>query len=160
MNTKVIAAVAVGIGVLLVAGAASAEVHDLPPPEPEPDPDDQSDPIPPTPPAPPKDDDPPNISKDAKGYNSLMFKSASHVRQWFVNMGYSVLINQDSLIGNRAVKKFQRNYNTVAARPGKSSMGHLDIDGTAGPNTLNALEIAFMQTKSFGKSWNMIVSGG
>jgi len=165
MNKKILAGLAALVGVVLLMGSASAATDDdeLPPvPPPDPDPDDDSEPIPepkPDPKPPPSGKDPPNTSNDPAGYNTQMFQNASGVRQWFVNMGYSVTLVSEPLIKNSQVKKFQRDYNTVASRPGHEDMGTLDDDGTAGKNTLNALEIAFAMATNAGKSWNMLVKG-
>ncbi len=159
MNKKgLLIAAAAAAAVALFAVTAKAKPEPAPP-EPEPVPP-GPEPIPPGPKPPPADDDPPNISGDPKGYNTQRFNSVRAVRQWFVNMGYSMVVFSDkALIKNVAVRKFQKNYNTVASRSGNAAMGRLDVDGTAGENTLNALEIAWMRTQDEGKSWNMIVKG-
>lgn len=174
MNKKgLLIAGAVGLGIALIAGTAAAKDEPVPVP-PEPDPDDPSPPVPPPDPRPkppPSGGHPPNISGDPEGYDTNMFRGAQMVRQWFVNMRYSIgnQFLQEPLIKNRGVKKFQRDYNkvSVAVRQGRIKglkgidpdfpMGELRIDGTAGPNTLNALEIAFRMADAMGKAWVNLV---
>lgn len=160
MNKKLLAAGVAGVAVLLFATGASAdELDDLPPP-PDPDPDDDSNPLP--------DDEsdnkktspsgkhPPNTSGDPAGYNTEMFPGAVAVRQWLVNLGYSVTLDNVALVKNASVKKFQADYNKVSKH--HPNMGTLLVDGTAGKNTLNAIEIAWsLSTAVMKKSWNNVV---
>jgi hypothetical protein len=165
---------AVALGIALIAGTASAADDALPPVPPTPDPDDHSDPIPPPAPKPkpaPSGQNPPNLSGDPAGYDTNMFPGAQAVRQWFVNMGYSIgnQFLQEPLIENAGVKKFQRNYNKVSAAVAQGKikgllgidrdfpMGTVDVDGTAGKNTLNALSIAFRMSDAMQKAWVNLV---
>lgn len=125
----------------------------------------------PKPPPKPSGKKPPNISGNAAGFNTSMFGSPAKVRQWMVNLGYPVIVNSDPVIKVPAVADFQRDYNRVSKTAqirgrlgslyhGKiiTDMGTLDDDGTAGPNTLNAIEIAFEMTQRDSQSWHDIVS--
>ena len=159
-RTGLIAAGVGGLALLLVATGAKAQEpeEELPPPpgpEPSPLPD-----LPSLPKTPPSGVNPPNLSNDPAGYNTVLFPGPMAVRQWFINLGYSVLLKDTPLKRNRSVKKFQKDYNKVSKRPGNGSMGTLVVDGTAGRNTLNAVEIASMQVKTKQMSWNNIVKGG
>jgi len=115
---------------------------------------------------------PSNISGDPKGYNTTMFPGIQAVRQWLVNLGYSV--NQFSvkpLIDNAQVKKFQRDYNKLAdavaylkseygwdTRSVANNLGRLSVDGTAGKNTLNAMEIAHVFSTEHSAAWSNVVA--
>lgn len=162
MNKKglVIAGVA-GLAVALFAGSASADDDDVLPPPPDPDPDDDSDPLPDDESdykkTPPDGKHPPNTSGDKAGYNTEMFPGAQAVRQWLINLGYSVTLDNVALVKNRKVKDFQRDYNTVSAAI-QQNMGTLLVDGTAGKNTLNAIEIAWSLAMNVYKmSWKNLV---
>ena len=160
VNKKFLVAAAAGLGVLLFAtGAKAADGYDdMPPPPPNPEP--GPDPIPPNPNPPkpaPSGKHPPNMSGDPAGYNTKMFPGAMAVRQWLINLGYGVLLNQDTLVKNAKVKTFQKAYNKVSAASPGANMGTLVVDGTAGKNTLNAIEVAFKMTETNKKSWNNIV---
>lgn len=161
MNKKgLLIAGAAGLLVALFAGGAAAD-DALPPPPPEPDPDDESDPLPDDESdykkTPPDGKHPPNTSGDPAGYNTKMFPGALAVRQWFINLGYSVTLVPDALVKNSSVKKFQQDYNAVSAAI-KENMGTLLVDGTAGKNTLNAVEIAWsLATHVYKMSWSGLV---
>jgi hypothetical protein len=86
-----------------------------------------------------------------------MFPSSIAVRQWLINLGYSVLLNQTPLISNGSVKSFQRAYNKVSLATPNANMGTLLVDGTAGKMTLRGIEVAFEMTKSNQKAWANIV---
>lgn len=103
---------------------------------------------------------PPNNSGDSAGYNTDMFKGPAGVRQWFVNLGYSLPINTNPVIKQASVKSFQRDYNKYSnkvAAQGDHSLGRLSVDGTAGKNTLNAVEIAHFLSVHHKKSWHNLV---
>ena len=164
MNVKILLALAAAAGVALIASSSSASEGDgaqpepPPPPPPVPPADDPPLPDPPAnPPPPPPAGNPPNTSGDPAGYNTSMFTGTVSVRQWFITQGYGVTLNDSPLAKNGKVKQFQRDYNKVAKRVG-GNMGQLKVDGTAGVNTLNALEISWSMVNSMGMAWGNIVS--
>ncbi len=125
-------------------------------------------------PRPPK---PYNVSGNPKGYNTEWFPNSAAVRTRFVEQGYGVehmgpKMN-DPLIKNPVVKQFQRDYNLVSQKLmslGLRSYDHaitgrrvviagiVNVDGTAGKNTLNALELAHKVSVYNGRNWKSIVS--
>ena len=122
-------------------------------------------------PRPPK---PYNSSGDAAGYNTEWFPNAVAVRTRFVASGYGVehmgpKMN-DPLIKNAQVKQFQRDYNLVSEKLSQLALrtydgeatriaisGKVNVDGTAGKNTLNALELAHKVSTYNGENWKHIV---
>jgi len=125
-------------------------------------------------PRPPK---PYNVSGDSAGYNTEWFPNAVAVRTRFVAEGYPVehmgpKMN-DPLIKNAAVKQFQRDYNLVSEKLSQLGLrsydhaisgkrvvisGKVNVDGTAGKNTLNALELAHKVSIYNNSSWKNVVN--
>ena len=122
---------------------------------------------------PPTPTRPPNLSGDSEGWNTEWFKNVAHVRRQFINQGYANdEFSSKPVIGLQFARNFQRDYNVVSRHAaamglipykfmglGKtlSNMGTVDQDGTAGKNTLNALEIAHKLAVLKGRTWQNIV---
>ena len=87
---------------------------------------------------------PPNLSKDAKGFNSQMFKSDRAVRRGFRILGYGVN-PRDHKVPANTVRQFQRDYNKCAERFGH--WGKVKVTGKLNRDTLNALEHAIRWSK-------------
>lgn len=108
---------------------------------------------------------PPNISSDAAGYNSSIFRNEADAGEALGQIGYS---GTDPI---SMVKSFQRNWNRVTSKLAMMPdcfrtvrfpflpQGTLTVDGTIGPNTLNALEVALSnQSLSPDLFWPEIVA--
>ncbi len=118
------------------------------------------------------DGNPPNTSGDEEGYNIEVFPDPAAVRQAMVTLGYDIEVNQEPLENNAAVVEFQRDWNRVVQGidDGEVNLpvnvpqptlleqlrGRLDVDGTAGGNTLNALEIAVANLEHNLVSWESL----
>ncbi len=87
---------------------------------------------------------PPNLSGDARGFNSQMFKSDRAVRRGFRMLGYAVN-PRDHKVPKSTVQQFQRDYNKCAERFGR--WGKVEVSGRIGKTTLNALEHAVRWSK-------------
>jgi len=87
---------------------------------------------------------PPNLSKDAKGFNTSMFKSDRAVRRGFRLLGYGVS-NRFHKVPGDTVRQFQRDYNKCADRFGR--WGKVKVTGKLNKDTLNALEHAIRWSK-------------
>jgi hypothetical protein len=104
---------------------------------------------------------PPNISGDPQGYNTVLFPSPAPVRLTLKMLGYKVETSSATLVPdnkpNEEVRRFQIEWNKVirGLDSGKVKLpddvtepllqhlrGVLDEDGIPGKNTLNAMEIA------------------
>ena len=82
---------------------------------------------------------PPNISKNAAGYNTKMFKSDRAVKNAFKRIGYGIS-NRNIKAPASTVKQFQKDYNKCADRFGH--WGQIDVTAKLDKPTLNGLEIA------------------
>lgn len=83
---------------------------------------------------------PPNISKDKKGYNRKLFPTARAVRRALRRLGYKVMLTNTAAPA-MVVRQFQRHYNHCSIKR-FPKWGSLKVDGVAGKHTLNAIEIA------------------
>jgi hypothetical protein len=94
-------------------------------------------------------DNPPNLTGDLKGYNSVLWSGPRKVREALRDMSYNVAVNDDGLgRGNPEVKKFQKDYNLAATASGAEPLGAVGVileDGTAGTHTLNGLELVIFR---------------
>lgn len=84
---------------------------------------------------------PPNLSGDSAGYNTIMFPNARAVREVLSWLGYSITVNDKSVVQNSAAKEFQRDYNIAAENGIFSAQGKVLADGTMGKYSLRALSI-------------------
>lgn len=126
---------------------------------------------------------PPNVSGDKAGYNTEIWAAPFPVRNAFVVVGYPVSLMPDVMneglngpdlenpIPDDDVKQFQRDWNKVAnAVAGglvvkskteipliSNYTGKLGVDGVAGENTLNALEIAWRNQFDSNIGWPGLV---
>ncbi len=120
----------------------------------------------------------PNPSGDPAGYNTELFPAPLPVRLTMKLLGYSVPFSTDSLYENEQpnaeVSRFQREWNKVikAIDAGKIKLpaspaepkwtgylrGVLDVDGVAGKQTLNGLEIAAHNQGQNSLKWSELVS--
>jgi hypothetical protein len=120
----------------------------------------------------------PNPSGDPEGYNTTLFPAPLPVRLTMKLLGYSVPFSTDSLyeneLPNAEVSRFQREWNKVIkaidagtimlpTSPSESKWtgylrGVLDVDGVAGKQTLNGLEIAAHNQTKNGLKWTALVS--
>lgn len=104
------------------------------------------------------------MSGDEAGYNSQMFKDEAAVGRVMEYLGY---MGRD---GDKLLTRFQRHWNRVISRVGTSEAirnsipfvivpeGNLRVDGEIGPNTLNALEVAFVNQKtSANLAWPAVI---
>jgi hypothetical protein len=166
--------------------AKKTEITPTPETTPTPTPTPTPGPIPPTPdkkPAGQAKGKPPNISGDPEGYNSEIWAGPFPVRSAFAVIGYPVSMSpEDMNVGlggpdpknpqpNPHVTQFQKDWNKVAnavagglkiesktAIPLISKYtGKLDVDGIAGPNTLNGLEIAWRNQFDSNVGWPALV---
>ncbi len=87
---------------------------------------------------------PPNLSGDAKGYNSQMFKSSRAVRRGFKLLGYGVNPSDHKVPGS-TVRQFQHDYNRCSERFGR--WGQVRVTGKLNRETLNGLEHAVRWSK-------------
>lgn len=106
---------------------------------------------------------PPNVSQDAAGYNSRLFRDENDVGHALKYLGY------DSPDGNAMLRSFQRHWNRVSSQlaldPGKYTnlmfvflpKGNLKQDGEIGPHSLNALEVAIANQRATNMSWSDLV---
>ncbi|MFV8755744.1 hypothetical protein ACNOYE_34770 [Nannocystaceae bacterium ST9] len=119
----------------------------------------------------------PNPSGNAEGYNTTLFPAPLPVRLTLKALGYPVEYSTESLYvdekPNPEVTRFQREWNKVikAIDAGAISLpssgdepkflGHLrgvlDVDGVAGKQTLNGLEIAFTNQIKNALKWRELV---
>ena len=115
-------------------------------------------------------EDPPNVSNDPAGYNTNLWTSPRAVRSAMIQLGYPMTLSNTPVVKNALMESFQRHYNWVSANPDvvlgsgpftahdlgpkQSGIGSIEslppgnilMDGTAGKNTLNALEVALKKT--------------
>lgn len=87
---------------------------------------------------------PPNLSGDAKGFNSKMFKSQRGVRRALKALGYGVN-HCLRTIPTSTIRQFQTDYNKCAEKFGR--WGKVDRTGKIDRQTLNALEHAIRWCK-------------
>lgn len=143
-----VVAAGVVIAVLVWPKPAKAEALPVAPPAPGPTPGPSPTPVAPK---------PPNISGDPQGYNTQMFPDSQAVRSIFEQMRYVDDLPPESPPSKQTVRNFQQHWNalTNAVAAGKLSQykglnqfdnlrGTLSVDGIPGPNTLRALEIAYL----------------
>ena len=83
---------------------------------------------------------PPNISGNKKGYNTLLYPNHRAIRKALRHLGYQ-LSPTNSKPPSIIVRQFQKHYNFCSISR-FHKWGGLKIDGKAGKHTLNALEIA------------------
>jgi len=87
---------------------------------------------------------PPNLSGDAKGFDSKMFSTERAVRRGFQLIGYGVNLRKNK-VPSDTVEQFQRDYNRCSDRFGK--WGKVQITGKLDRISLNALEHAIRWSK-------------
>ena len=121
---------------------------------------------------------PPNMSKDPKGYNTELFPGPEPVRLALLAVGgYKVDFSDQQLGGDDdshpEVERFQADYNKVIRGIDKGRVklptdgkepkkldylrGILVVDGIPGKNTLKALEIVFVNYSQNGLHWRTVV---
>ena len=84
---------------------------------------------------------PPNMSGDSDGYNTIMFSGPRAVREMLKWLGYNITISDKSVVQNSAAKEFQRDYNIAAEEGIFAAQGKILADGTMGKYSLRALGI-------------------
>ncbi|EDM79623.1 hypothetical protein PPSIR1_21384 [Plesiocystis pacifica SIR-1] len=115
---------------------------------------------------------PPNISLDPEGYNTILWPRPGPIRMAMLSQGYKVEVNDDPLNPHPQVTRFQRDWNAVIrgleskkvrlpVEVKKSSLlrhyrGILQVDGIAGKNTLNALEVMLTNYTDNGIRWSTL----
>lgn len=100
---------------------------------------------------------PPNISKDKKGYNRKLFSNYRAVRRVMQRLGYKVTMTNTKAPA-MVVRQFQRHYNHCSIKR-FPKWGSLKVDGVAGRHTLNALEIALTWARKRSKVHGGTVHG-
>jgi hypothetical protein len=109
---------------------------------------------------------PPNITGNPAGYNTKLFQSDQQVVNILSELGYA-WEGEQKFDFSRAVRQFQADYNALSnSIPAKRRLqdvtwvrvprGHLVADGSVGPVTLNALEIALVNQRG-GVSWEQAI---
>lgn len=93
---------------------------------------------------------PPNISKDPQGYNTKLFPNSRAVRKALRHLGYKVSLT-NTPPPKVIVRQFQKHYNHCAIKR-FHKWGSLKVDGIAGRNTLNAIEIAMTFARKRGRA--------
>lgn len=97
---------------------------------------------------------PPQRGKGSpNGYNSSRWNSPYAVRKGLRNLGYAIEVGNQPLVGNPAVRSFQRDYNRMHKKYPYRAPGRLVVDGTAGKHTLNGMDWAIAFGKSMPNSW-------
>lgn len=119
---------------------------------------------------------PPNISLDPAGYNTILWPRSAPVRMAMLSQGYKVEVNEEALSSkdnpHPQVTRFQRDWNDVIrgldkkqvrlpSDVKKSSLlrhyrGILQVDGIAGKNTLNALEVVLSNYTDNAIRWSSL----
>lgn len=114
---------------------------------------------------------PSNLSGDTEGYNTSAFTSPFSIKLAFTFLGYGVGLFDATpegvaeIVNPAIVKEFQRDYNAISSMgmDGQSIngvvvpgiLGHLNVDGDIGVDTLNALEhaINWVRIAAVGGLW-------